>query len=897
MVKAILKKLAKYSILAWLLISTITAIAAITPELSAGDTNNNITVNPDVIILDSLTSGSYNGQILLVANNAPVNITVAGLGETPEGGVIALSAQEDTSSCSARSWISVDKTQLLTAGIDQAVTVIINVPPGTTPGQKFASIVVENPSASFSILIPIILTIDKDSFTPNYSGQITGLNVPAVYQDKPLHIQTYFSNTGNCLITNSQINTTVKDSTGTVVWTNDALVAMPSVMPGFPRNIDTIYRAGLHAGNYSVTSTITLATGQINNMSTNFNVLEPIPPPDTPVLIGPGGPTAPGGDPITTFTPTFQWNPVSGADYYELIIKEAPFGDSDVIYDNPEITANSFTLPSGIIWGATEYSWELTATNAYGTSAPAAFYFQTYGTPIQAATLDATDVTYTGATLNGALLSLGTDSSVSVNFEYGLNTGYGSTTSSKTTNATGQVSIPVNSLTPNTTYHFRMHVLGASDAWGGDKIFQTPSALPTITNITPSAEKAGATLTVTGTNFIAGTTVTFNGVNSPMVTLVSSTALTATVPNLGTENIGSVTIVLTNSGGSATSTSFSYIGSALTPTITGISPSSAAAGATVTITGTNFISGTLVYFNGVQSPSTSINSNTQVTAQVPDLGMGNTNNVPVVVSNSAGTVTSNTFNYLGNGTTSTPTPTPTTTPSTQTTTPFTLSKPPSSRVPGQSQPGNYLLPGMDPNSLVVFSFNMDASFASAVDETGMEVYLSGFNGDGHIALAKYLAEPSGIAAFSAPESEGGTGKPAIKFMDAFVDGVKQGTAAVTVYFNPSETKGFNLNSLFLAYYYNGKWYRCEDMSLSTSNGAVTGNIPVVRLNGTIVGLGGDKTGQNSASVLPVAQNNGNNGNSSGIPWYMFAIIVVPIIIIGVIAVLIGRGRRKGTADN
>ena len=74
--------------------------------------------------------------------------------------------------------------------------------------------------------------------------------------------------------------------------------------------------------------------------------------------------------------------------------------------------------------------------------------------------------------------------------------------------------------------------------------------LPTITSFSPSAGPAGTTVTITGTNFITGATVTFNGTPAAQLTLVSATQLRATAPN----GVTTGPLSVTTAGGTATST-------------------------------------------------------------------------------------------------------------------------------------------------------------------------------------------------------------------------------------------------------------------------------------------------------------------------------------------------------
>ncbi len=93
------------------------------------------------------------------------------------------------------------------------------------------------------------------------------------------------------------------------------------------------------------------------------------------------------------------------------------------------------------------------------------------------------------------------------------------------------------------------------------------AAAPTISGFSPTSGTLSSTVTITGTNFVAPVTVSFNGVASTLITYVSSTTLKATVPT--TASTGAITLV--TSGGSATSTSAYTVlpGDAVTPSAIG----------------------------------------------------------------------------------------------------------------------------------------------------------------------------------------------------------------------------------------------------------------------------------------------------------------------------------------
>lgn len=872
------------------IIPAATALAANSPS---------ITVGPDIVSNDTLMPGSFYAQPLTVSSIEPVTISIAGLGQTVGGAPIAVPPASDTSPFTARSWISVDKTTL-PAGNNQSVTFTINVPTGTAAGQDYAAILVQSSDGTFSVLVPVLLTVDKTHFTANAAGQISNVSVPQVYQSKPLDVLTNFSNTGNCLITNANISVVVTNSSGATVWQSNATINAPSIMPSYPRAIDNNKSDGLLAGNYTVTSTITLANGPVYHNTANFTVLAPIPPPPAPVLTSPGGSAAP-GPVINTFTPTFQWNASTNAAYYELDISLAPGGQAGTpIFTQQNLTSPSFTLPSGIIWGGQYYSWTVTASNIYGTSISTPEYFQTYGTSIRINTTSATNITTTGATLNANLLSMGTDSSEAVNFEYGTTTGYGSTTTAHTQTATGAVSFALTGLTPNTTYHFQAQAVGSSEAWGGDVTFMTSNPAPTITNITPASAGVGATETISGTNFIAGTIVTFNGTASTNVTIVNATTLKATVPNLGTNNINNVTVVVKNTSGSATSVSFNYVAPSQAPKITGFSPVSATAGDNVTITGSNFNGVNSVSFGGVPAASYNVTSVTQIIAVV---GNGNSGAISVTTANGAATVNGFVFvppSTTTNTTSTATTPTQTATTTTQTTTSgVTATTTTQTTVPPTSTTttaisrsyAGYFPPEIDESSLTYQDFTNDAdSDFNAAAQTGAEVSLTGTNKNGTIIIVQYLSAPQTVTQFSAGGIKGGTGKSAIKFVGVRVEGATAGTAHVTVVYNDNDVSAYNVNSLILAYFSGGSWHNAGNIKISSANDTISGDIPVSRLSGTAIGLGGDRT--QAAGGIPNNNQGNNTGSTPGFSWAMVGIIMVSIFIVGTVIFVIERNRRK-----
>ena len=164
----------------------------------------------------------------------------------------------------------------------------------------------------------------------------------------------------------------------------------------------------------------------------------------------------------------------------------------------------------------------------------------------------------------------------------------------------------------------------------------TSAPAPTITALSPNSAQAGGpafNLTVTGTNFVSGATVKWNG-NSRSTTFVSATQLTAAIPATDVAAAGTAQVTVLNPDGGTSSALPFTITSVPAPTITALSPNSAQAGSpalTLNVTGTNFVSGATVKWNGGVR-STTFGSATQLSAAIPatDVAAAGTAQVTVV---------------------------------------------------------------------------------------------------------------------------------------------------------------------------------------------------------------------------------------------------------------------------
>jgi fibronectin type 3 domain-containing protein len=143
---------------------------------------------------------------------------------------------------------------------------------------------------------------------------------------------------------------------------------------------------------------------------------------------------------------------------------------------------------------------------------------------------------------------------------------YGTASRNYTTSidAKNVTTYPVTGLQDGTTYRFAATVYNQDRMESGfsnevtyttppGTITGNPNPVPTLTSISPStinAGEAGGTLTVTGTNFISGSVVRWNGSNRT-ATYVSATQLNAVIPasDLTTAGTASVTVFNPTPGG------------------------------------------------------------------------------------------------------------------------------------------------------------------------------------------------------------------------------------------------------------------------------------------------------------------------------------------------------------
>lgn len=183
--------------------------------------------------------------------------------------------------------------------------------------------------------------------------------------------------------------------------------------------------------------------------------------------------------------------------------------------------------------------------------------------------------------------------------------------------------------------------------------------VPSVTSINPLvAAPAGAsfTMTITGSNFVAGAQVLWSGQTNLTPSTLSAGIITVTVPAAYIATSGTATVSVSNpvpGGGASNNVTFTINSSNSVPTLTSLAPTSATAGAAafnLTVTGTNFVSTSTINFNGAPKVTTFV-SQTQLTAAITAADISTVGSVNVTVTSPApggGTTAPQTFTISPN---------------------------------------------------------------------------------------------------------------------------------------------------------------------------------------------------------------------------------------------------------
>lgn len=176
----------------------------------------------------------------------------------------------------------------------------------------------------------------------------------------------------------------------------------------------------------------------------------------------------------------------------------------------------------------------------------------------------------------------------------------------------------------------------------------TASTPITVVSVTPNQGPltGGTNVTVTGTNFIdnPATTVTFGGVLATNIIVVDALTITCTTP-AGAAGNATVTVTVPGPLSASLTNGFGYFADPA-PSITSSTPAASdiAGGASVTIAGTNFVSGCSVFFGTVSISGVTFVSSSSLTLTAPAKSAG-TYDIKVVNPDTQYDVLANGFIY------------------------------------------------------------------------------------------------------------------------------------------------------------------------------------------------------------------------------------------------------------
>jgi len=205
----------------------------------------------------------------------------------------------------------------------------------------------------------------------------------------------------------------------------------------------------------------------------------------------------------------------------------------------------------------------------------------------------------------------------------------------------GQVTATVPASDIGTTGIFQITVFNSSSGDTSNQFaFTVNNPVPSITSISPTNATAGGgafTLTINGSNLVAGSVVEWNGANRA-TTYVSGSQVTAaiTATDIAHSGTAQVTVVNPAPGGGPSAAATFNINNPV-PVLTSLTPSFKTAGGaafTLTVKGTGFVSGAAVQWNG-SNRTTTYKSGSLVTASISASDIATAATVSITVVNPA----------------------------------------------------------------------------------------------------------------------------------------------------------------------------------------------------------------------------------------------------------------------
>ncbi len=133
--------------------------------------------------------------------------------------------------------------------------------------------------------------------------------------------------------------------------------------------------------------------------------------------------------------------------------------------------------------------------------------------------------------------------------------------------------------------------------------------LPNVLGFSPTGGVPGTVVTVDGTALTGTTAVRFGGIAADRFTNISATRITAVVPSAAVS--GPISVVTGNGTNSSAGTFY------LAPVVANFTPAQGAPGTVVKVTGKSLTNATAVAIGGIDVPTFTVDSGTQLTLTVP----------------------------------------------------------------------------------------------------------------------------------------------------------------------------------------------------------------------------------------------------------------------------------------
>jgi hypothetical protein len=553
-----------------------------------GNAATNVVVADPTTITATTPAGSGTGQAVIVTIGDGQTATATGTytyDPVPTISTISPSAGSVTGGQS----VTITGTNFEPAGTSAGVTMGGHA--ATVGSHSATQIVVTTPAGTAGSQSVVVTLSDGQTATGSYTYDA----VPTVTAISPSH----GSVSGGQTIT---IKGTHLQTSGSSLGVTIDGVAATSVTAVNPTTITATTPAGA-AGVKNIV--VTIADGQTVT-DTGAYTYDEVP---TATTVTPSAGSAAGGQTVTITGTHF----ITGTSLGVTIGGNAA---TNVVVVNPDtITA---TIPAGSV-GAPQ---AVIVTNGDGQTATAT------GTYTYDAVPTATIISPSIGSVTGGQSVTITGTNFVTGPSLGVTVGGHAATSVVVVNATA-----ITATTPAGSAGVKNVVVTIGDGQTAtDEGAYTYDAVPTVTGITPSAGSVtgGQLVTITGTYFIAGPSlgVTIGGAPATSVSFVNANTITARTP-AGSAGVKSV--VVTSADGQTATDAGAYTYDAV-PTATGITPSAGpvTGGQSVTITGTNFITGPSlgVTVGGNAATSVVVVNPTTITATTP---AGTAGSQPVVV--------------------------------------------------------------------------------------------------------------------------------------------------------------------------------------------------------------------------------------------------------------------------